>query len=221
MKEIVFVQIKSALSANYKIVSGGQCLYTAEIPFNLKGSSARLICEAKTVFTIEHDIKSAIVGSFKKPSNKKRNLYIITNADGCACGSIAKIRTKAFRGYCFYELLLNDVQYIIYEIGMGNEGIKLLVFRGNVQIALIEKASTTIDNLDVYSIYLEDTQASLAVTLFNLYYDFCRFGNHGEASKHSKTMHYVYTTNRELKAKYDPMWKEARQEKENSRDAFE
>ena len=43
--------------------------------------------------------------------------------------------------------------------------------------------------------------------LFNIYYDFTRYGNRGEYVYKSKEISYVYTINKKLKSKYNDEFK--------------
>ena len=125
---------------------------------------------------------------------------------GNFCGAIYRKRTKGFFGYYYFELHLNDKEYKFYEIGLGKQGIKIPVYVGEQQVALIEKDTHTANNLDSYNLSSVDGKTAQAASLFCVYYDFVRFGNHGEVSVNSKQVTYIYTGNKKLKEKYNPDW---------------
>lgn len=117
-------------------------------------------------------------------------------------------RNEIFLGYEYYEYHFFGKEYVAYEIGMGKEGIKIPLYDVERQIALIEKSTVVYDNKDEYDIYAIDAKALEIAVLFNLYYDFTRFGRFGEFAYKSKETEYLYTLKKELKSKYDPNFKE-------------
>jgi len=198
-------QTKSAIHADYDISEDGKVLYTASIPFNVKGYRAAFSHSGQVVYTIERDL----VTSLRKMSSSGERVvdyYTIKDCMGNACGAIFRKRTKGFLGYYFFEMQLNNSVFLIYEVGLGKQGIKLPVYHQNQQVALIEKGTQTNNNLDSYSLCAIDAKTAQLMSLFCVYYDFMRFGNHGEVSVNSKQVTYVYTSNKKLKEKYNPDW---------------
>lgn len=96
----------------------------------------------------------------------------------------------------FFELHLDDEEYKIYEVGLGKQGIKLSAYIGDQQIALIEKGAHTANKLDSNDLTAVDAKTAQISSLFCVYYDFIRFGNHGGVSVNSKEVTYVYTGNK-------------------------
>ena len=198
-------QTKSAIRADYDVMENGEVLYSATIPFNVKGYKALFSRSGQLAYTIERDV----IASLRRLSSggeKVIDYYSIKDCMGNTAGAIYRKRTKGFFGYYFFELHLDGKEYKIYEIGLGKQGIKLPVYIGEQQIALIEKGTHTANNLDSYDLSAVDAKTAQISSLFCVYYDFMRFGNHGEVSVNSKQVTYVYTGNKKLKEKYNPNW---------------
>lgn len=203
-----FIQTKSKIAAQYECLNEDEVLYTAEIPLNFRGAKAQLFRNSEVLYTIKSD-KINYSEEWRKEKLPKRRLpYNIYDANNNLVGSICRLKnTKFFNGYIYYELILNDTKYLMYEIGLGKEGIKLPIYRDDTQVALIEKDSVVYDNKDTYEIIAIDEMSLEVSALFNLYYDFVKHGNYGEINYKSKETYYLYTMNKELKNKYDSTFK--------------
>lgn len=64
------------------------------------------------------------------------------------------------------------------------------------------------NNLDVYHVTATSEQSFLVTTIFGLYLDASSYAHRGEIVKKSVEKTYYLTTNKKLKAKYDPDFKE-------------
>lgn len=202
-----FMQTKSKIAAQYQCLNENTVLYTAEIPVNFRGLKAQVLRNSEVIYRINFDKIDSLKKMKKDRLLEKIIPYNIYDTNNSLVGSICLKRTKFFNGYMYYEFILNDIKYIMYEIGLGKEGIKVPIYIGDTQIALIEKDPVVYDNKDTYEIIAIDEKSLEVATLFNLYYDFIRFGNYGEIAYKSKKTYYLYTTKKELKNKYDSNFK--------------
>ncbi len=198
-------QTKSAISANYEILKEQQIIYTASIPFKMTGYRISFHGIDQTQYTLERE-GFEVFRNNKSDNEKVIDGCFIKDSSNTVCGTICRKRTKGFKGYYFFELSFYDSVFQFFEIGLGKNGIKIPVYVENNQIALIEKGTCTIDNLDFYDILVKDENDAKIVSFFCVYYDFIRFGNHGQINTHSKKVSYLYTGNKKLLEKYDPNW---------------
>lgn len=203
-----FIQTHSGLSALYEARINDYITYTAEIPHNFIGAKSNFIKNNILLYSLNfdwiEDVKSVL-----KPS-KTRNIrpFNICNVEGPIIGSLSKKRTKAFWGYCYYLLTLNEKVYRIYQVGCGKQGIKIPIYsEDDKQIALIEKETVVYDNKDIYEITAIDEASAEIATLFNLYYDYDQYARQGEFVIKSKNISYSYSLHKEEKAKYNPEFK--------------
>lgn len=207
MATALFSQTHSGMTADYSVKYGDTETFAAHVPINYAGYCANLFQNGEQIYQLKWDSSANIKNLPKIGTNKELAIYDIIDSTLGICGHICRKRNKNFWGYFFFEMSFNDETYIMYEVGLGKQGIKLPIYKGTSQIALIEKDTITINNKDKYVIHSHLGKDLLIATLFSLYYDYLRFGHHGEISVASKKTFTLYSTNKELKSKYDPMWK--------------
>lgn len=203
------IQTVSNLSASYKIVESEREVGQATLTNNfVRGGTFEFTVYGKT-FSMGYEPKAQIESWFRKKTEKEDVPYILYSHDE-PCGKIA-IRTSegsVFTRYQYYGMEWNAHQYSMYEVGLGKEGIKYPIYDGNTQIALIEKDTTVYNNLDIYHVTATSEQSFLVTTIFGLYLDASSYAHRGEIVKKSVEKTYYLTTNKKLKAKYDPDFKE-------------
>lgn len=202
-----FIQTYSKMSASYQALQNEELLYSAEIPLNFLGLKSILYKNNRTLYSLSFDMIGSLSNVIKTRKSERNLPYNILDENGEAVGDICLKRTKFFMGYSFFELRLKHTIYYIYQVGCGKKGIKITIYIGDNQIALIEKGTVTYDNKDIYEITSIDEYSAEIAVLFNIYYDFTRYGNSGEYVSKSKEISYVYTLNKELKSKYNPEFK--------------
>lgn len=108
----------------------------------------------------------------------------------------------------YYSMSLCGREYSMYKIGLGKAGMKYPIYNNARQIALLEKDVTVYNNLDTYHATTLDTNVGLVTFLFCLYLDMREFSNRGRIVCNSVEKSYCYTTKRQLKAMYNPNFKE-------------
>jgi hypothetical protein len=82
------------------------------------------------------------------------------------------------------------------------------VYLGDRQVALIEKSKVLSDNLDSYKIYLKDEKYIQIVCLYVVYYEHATSANYNEFTYKTKKTSFENSTNKVLKSKYNPQFKE-------------
>ena len=201
-----FVQTSSAFSASYTLNGENGVLYSAKVPFNFAGYRADLLKDGDMCFSISWNTETNLKNVPKRGTEKELAYYEVTDEGGSVRGRICRKRSKRFNAYFYYELELDGNVYQLYEVGMGKQGIKLPVYCGEKQFALAEKDMEIINNNDSYTLSCLSEGGIIPSVLLLLYYDYLRFGHHGEVSDKSRKTFTMYSTNKELKRKYDPDW---------------
>lgn len=121
-------------------------------------------------------------------------------------GEIANVRQRTgfLKSYNYLALRLNRVDYQLYKIGLGKQGIKCPIYCGQRQIAQINKGTVVKNNLDEYTLLALDEAAAVTAVFFGLYLDTVFFEDHDEYAPRSTHVHYETTLNKDLMAWYDP-----------------
>lgn len=114
---------------------------------------------------------------------------------------------KFLRAYEYFLFDFFGKTYRIYEVGLGDDGIKYPIYSDDKQIALIEKERVVYNNLDEYEIFAANDPDAFISYIAALYIDQRRYSHHGEKNTSAYEKYYLKTTNKELKAKYDPNFK--------------
>ena len=159
--------------------------------------------------TLEYDLfknlKNIIPLKYLFFKTSKKNYLINSISENKYIGRLGLIRKGLY--YSYYSLIVNQKEFILYEIPLGKYGIKIPIFYNNIQIGLIEKSIYTENNKDEYYLYLSDDSFLSIISLFIIYYDNWEHGNQGEIYYGSK-VEYVWTASKKIKSKYNPIWKE-------------
>lgn len=207
---INLIQTRSSFGADFVFSnSASQVIYTASIRLAIGNLDMRLMKNEEPVL-ISNSGKSQLVNNFGKNSPEKEyGILNILKPDGEICAKICSKRVrKFFAGYKYYEIDYNGDEFTCYEVGRGKEGLFVLIYIGERQVAMIEKPPLVHDNKDCYTIYTIDSKYNDIISFFVLYYDHGSSGNYNEVVYKKKEVKYVYTMNKELKSKYNPRFKE-------------
>ena len=207
MNKATLIQERSGLSAQYSVIIDGRSVFRIEVPAVSLGKLASVCDESGHLYDITWDIHENKNMFAFRTEKRKFHVYRITDIPNSnVFGTVYRTRTKAIGGYSYYVIdTLSDV-FQMYEIGLGKSGIKLPVFRGEDKIALLEKDVIIENNLDTYSVTYTTSESFIISILFGIYYDYHRFGNRGEYVANSTKRYYLYTTNKQLKSKYNDNW---------------
>lgn len=200
-------QTISNILADYDVVSpqglvgraemDPQFLQGEKIAFSLCGHSYLLQYDmldyAKTLFT-------------DRQKDKTVRFRFCIFEHGEQIGEIARIRQRTgfLKSYNYLALRLNGVDYQLYKIGLGKQGIKCPIYCGQRQIAQINKGTIVKNNLDEYTLLALDEAAAVTAVFFGLYMDTIYYANRNEYVRNSTSVHYETTLNKDLMAWYDP-----------------
>lgn len=198
-------QTVSSLSAEYEVISDTVTVGTIKIPDNRPLRPIYYYLKNCEQYVFKRDG----INSAKNLIPKKSKEYVkyILYQDNQTVLSISSKRTKGFWGYSYYEINSKENTILVYVVGMGSEGIKIVFELDGKTIALIEKDATVVDNLDEYNIYALDKYFN-ATVFFVGYYDLLAFSNAGQINTRSKSTKYFVTTNKQLRAKYNEEFKQ-------------
>lgn len=107
-----------------------------------------------------------------------------------------------------FEIIRDSSFYKMYPIGFGKEGAKNPIYCGEEQIALIEKDCEVVNDLHTYKLFCLTEQSSVIALLFAMYMYSMTGYKVGEKVTKSVEKRVSITTNKHLKAMYDPSFKE-------------
>lgn len=203
-------QTSSGSSCTYEVESNGEIIATAVQENNITYTGGiKLFINNELKYQTKYDVNQRINDIGKKYYDKNlipfKILDINNNECGLAC--IKEAQTSFFNRYSYTELSLNNEIYYMYCVGMGKEGLKYPIYKGNIQIALMEKENIVINNLDEYVIYMQDDNYLDVALLIALYVDTRFAANRGVYVSSSVHKTYSLTFNKELKSKYNPEYK--------------
>lgn len=198
-------QTVSSLSAQYEVVQNNRPIYQIKVPLNLYGYRAEIYRDNRLQYTVAWDVKENLRGL--APAKRELSIMSIYDSLNTLRGRVYRRRNKLWGGYYYFVLEWSGVEYQMYEIGLGKQGIKLPVYHNGAQIALIEKGTVVYDNKDSYPMTFQNDDGLLKSIFLTLYYDLVRFANRGEVVSNTKKTYFYYSTNKELKQKYDPNWR--------------
>lgn len=207
MYTLKICQTKSMISGQYRVSHNGRDIYEVETGVDGTCFYYHVKNNGEVVVSAFHDTERAAKLGLKFGAKRITHIYSLFDKMRNRCGEICRKKTKSFGGYFYYEVELNKHIYTAYEIGLGKEGIKIPIYRGEKQIALIQKDCMVRNNLDEYEIIFGDLEMALVATVFVIYYDCLNHNNPFEAVVDKKETKYLYTMNKELNSKYDPNWR--------------
>lgn len=203
-------QTSSGFSCEYEVESNGQIIATAIQDNNVTYTGGvKLFVNNELKYQIEYDINQKKNNFGMQYYDKKLIPFKILDNNNNECGLVCVKEVKAsfFNRYSYTEINFNNETYSMYCIGMGKEGLKYPIYKGDTQIALMEKENKVTNNLDEYVIYMQDDNYLDVALLIALYVDTRFAANRAESVSNSVQMTYSITTNKELKSKYNPDYK--------------
>lgn len=203
-------QTHSGPGAVYRVMRGGEELYHAVTQPHPLQIRARVLQNGQECFRIAG---GDILFRKRHPSLEKageRRNYVceIRNAQDEAVGSVCHVLPKGLRDAPYDRIELFGREWIVYQVGLGAQGLKFPVYEGGRQIALLEKSPLVRNNLDVYELYALEEEGILLATLFGVYYDWKEFARTGEYNSRNASAKVVFTLRKAAKDKYDPSFQE-------------
>lgn len=116
------------------------------------------------------------------------------------------INANFFIGQRNYTIHWRDRELIAYEVGLGSAGLKIPIYEGERQVALIEKGTSVVDYLDCYEVYAAEDDLLEMALLMALYYDREYYSNRDKKAMRSIQHQTTTTVNPKLWKKYQPDW---------------
>ena len=129
--------------------------------------------------------------------------------DGRTAGTVAQIdvKTGLFSRHQYHEMHLGGRSYELYSVGLGKAGDAGCLYCGNTQLAEIDSEATVRNELYEYEIFAVDDQAAFVSILMCCYMYVRGCYRPGEKPTASTATYVTVTTNKSLKAKYNPDFK--------------
>lgn len=132
----------------------------------------------------------------------KFRLFLQDEEIGSICGRNKKV--KGFlQSYTYRSLEIGSDEYFLYEVGFGNKGLYLCIYKGDELIAIAEKALLVKDYQDSYVVYADSDENISFIIPLVLYYDISAHGDMMEISLASVKRKKVNTIQKELINKFD------------------
>ena len=203
-------QTHSGPGAVYRVMRGGEELYhavTQPHPLQIRacisqnGQARFRLAGGDLLFRKQHP-------SLEKAGERRNYTCEIRNAQDEAVGSICHVLPKGLRDAPYDRIELFGREWIVYQVGLGSQGLKFPVYEDGRQIALLEKQPVAFNNLDVYELYALEQEGILLAALFGVYYDWKAFAKTGEYNSRNASATVVLTLRKSVKNKYDPSFKE-------------
>lgn len=151
-----------------------------------------------------------------RPASPGRNLFrgaedrawvpysIAMNGEPCGWICEKEQSSGFFSRFSYSFMELFETEYEMYRVGLGKDGIVYPIFVKGRQVAQIEKPTVVRNNLDEYKLCSLNEEAQRAAVLLCLYLDARAFAHRGQIARSSVEKAFFLTTNKTLKAKYDP-----------------
>lgn len=185
-----------------------QNLYTAQVRFNKLLPKITLLQNDEPVYYLSYNITD-IPRRFLESFKREGTLFWINKPDGETCGEISYRRVRNFLlSYSYKQITFNSETYNSYFVGMGKEGVYDCIYSGEQLIAMIEKTPVVYDLKDTYKLYIKDSKHMDMVCLYAIFIDHARSANYNQYAYKTKKISYHYTLSNEIRAKYDPSFKE-------------
>lgn len=124
-------------------------------------------------------------------------------------GSVAQIdkKTGLFSRYQYHEIQFEGRAYQLYTVGLGKEGAASCLYLGQEQIAQIDKEATVRNDLHHFEIFAVDENSAFISALLCCYKYVRGCYRPGEKITESVASYTTVTTNKMLKAMYNPNFK--------------
>lgn len=109
-----------------------------------------------------------------------------------------------FQSYSYRIMNFQNTNYYLYEVGFGNDGLYLCIYKENELIAIADKDLKVINYKDHYTVYaLNENYLKILLPLI-MHYDITAHGDMMEIAVRSVRKKKVNTIQKGLIAKYDP-----------------
>ena len=114
-------------------------------------------------------------------------------------------KAKGFlQSYPYRVMNYKGVNYYLYEVGFGNDGLYLCIYKEDQLIAIAEKDLEIVNYRDHYTVYALNEEDLKIIMPLVMHYDVTAYGDVMEIAVHSVKKKKVKTIQKELIAKYNP-----------------
>lgn len=200
-------QTVSGMTAEFVLLAGGQAVGDARFPDNFLFGGPCLCRYRGSSFELTY--RPAPGRNLGRPAEEREFVPYLLTQNGAPCGQICAKEVKGFfSGYGYVAMDLLGRSYEMFEVGLGSKGIVWPIYADGRQVAQLSKGTTVHNNLDEYEICALDTGSELAACLMCLYLDARSYARRGQITTASVEKVFLLTTNKRLKAKYDPTFRE-------------
>lgn len=200
MRRATVQQTKSGINAaNYIVQDAGNTVFEIEsnyiskelmTPMHMRGGQR------------EYSFRRNILqGAVSIKQYDVMDLYEEQEKQGFICGNAVY-----FSGSMTYTIEWAGRKFTMYDVGLGSQGIKLPIYEGESQVALVEKQGVVRDMLDSYEVYTVEDGLFPMTVLAALYYDRENFSDKGKKAAASTRSTTTFSLNDKQIAKYDEEW---------------
>ena len=191
--------ISSVNTADYRVTEAGELVCEAHSNYISKAIMKPLtLTSGGREYSLRHNIMQGV------KSLKQHDVMDIFEGEeklGYICGNAIYAS-----GSPTYTIEWQGRSFTAYVVWLGAAGLKLPIYDGDKQVALLEKGGVVFDMLDSYELYIAEDALFEMVVLTALYYDRDCFANAGQSVNHDIQHTSNYTVRKKQLAMYDQNW---------------
>lgn len=105
-------------------------------------------------------------------------------------------------GYDYFKITFRDMEFQLYELGLGSNEHYLCLYEGDSTVAIVHKPMEVKSHLDTYTVYLEYEQYRDIACIAALFIDGLEYSNNNEIADSRMKEEYL-SFNKALNAKFD------------------
>lgn len=200
MRRATVEQTKSAINAaDYIVQEAGSTVFEIESNYVSKELMTPLRMRGgQREYSFRRNI---LQGAVSIKQYDVMDLYEEQEKLGYICGNAVY-----FSGSMTYTIEWAGRKFTMYDVGLGSQGIKLPIYEGERQVALVEKQGVVRDMLDSYEVYTIEDGLFPMIVLAALYYDRENFSDRGKQAAASTRSTTTFSLSDKQLAKYDEAW---------------
>lgn len=192
---------KELFSAEFRIIENGLQIGSFYLKGSLGSMEAEIFFEFKGIRfkLVNKRLKGINTGVVFRP-------YIIYSYNNESAGYVYQTEVKLglFKGYSLRKMDFGGRSLELYCVGMGKDGYKFPIYEGEKQIAEIDKGCVVYNELHEYRLYAVDEASAMISAMLCAYLYVSGPYTPGEKVTRSVVKSSTVTTNKLLKAKYNP-----------------
>lgn len=194
-------QVKTNFNMVWMAGQAKKSVATAICPFEKGQLNIVIDYFDKDKFSLSYNPNAATIGASLLD---RLSFKLIHNEEvvGSIVGKTQKV--KGFlQSYPYRIMSFQDANYYLYEVGFGNDGLYLCIYKEDQLIATAEKDLKVINFQDHYTIYALNEEDLKIIMPLIMHYDITAHGDMMEIAVRSVKKKKVNTIQKELIAKYD------------------